>query len=480
VAGAGAAKVAKFGDTARNFATGRTDTPVLDAYKLLNIDPVLAGDVTGNPTAQALQAYSSKSLGGSSRIAPIEQKAVAQFGGAVEQTAASLGGSRDAQAAGTVLQSEARNWRDTVFPARQAAAWAPVDQAMVNATVDPSNYRAALSGLSSKLAALPETQKAMIPARVTTMLDAINADVPAGSTMPWQQAQQLRSAIGEIMGVPDIAQSVGDKQLGAMYGGISQDMKVSAKANGAGDAFDNANAVSTAGHAFIDNTLSKIIRSNNPAQETVLPEKATDAILGGGDTTLQGLRSEMPNAANELAAYKLRDMALATPGAAGRTGGETSVGTFLTDLNRMRQSAPNGTKALFSDPAISQRIDALATAADSMKETAKRANTSGTATSLGMMVPQAAITSAETYHATGSVPAAIASIAAPFVANAGLARGVSTPWLTRFASTPSNAPDFGRMSVGTALMGAAGYNALGGPLAGPRAAASPLNKLIAP
>jgi hypothetical protein len=484
--GGGAAKVSKLADTARNFATGTGSTPVLDAYKLLDIDPVLAGDVTGSPTAQALQAYASKALGGSSRIAPLEQQSVTQFGNAVERTAATLGSSRDAQAAGTALQAEARNWQNTVFPQQQAAAWQPVDQAMATATVDPANYRTALGTLSSKLSALPETQKALLPPRVASMLDAINADVPPGSTMAWPQAQQLRSAIGEIMGVPEISQSVGEKTLSSMYAGLSQDMKASAAANGATALFDNANAVSTAGHAFIDNTLSKIIRSRNPAQETVRPEQATTAVLGGGDTTLQALRAEMPKAADELAAYKLRDMALATPGAAGRTGGETSVGTFLTDLNRMRQTAPNGTKALFSDPAISAKVDALATAASAMKETAKRANTSGTATSLGTMIPMSAVTAAETYHATGSVPLAVASVAAPFVGNAAIARSVSTPALTRFAATPSNAPNFGRMSVGTDLLGAAGYNALAGPdirrLGGPRVQPvySSLNKLIAP
>jgi len=457
VGGIAAGGAAKAAGTVGNLASGER-TPMVDAYHRLGMTPRLTGDITGNPTAQFLQAYSSKALGGAGRIRPLEQQAVGEFNAAVERTAQNLGGSRDAMSAGTALQTEARNWQDNVFPARQAAAWAPVDKAMASATVDPVNYRGALTSLSNKLAALPETQKAMLPARVSTMLDAINADVPAGNAMPWQQAQQLRSAIGEIMGVPEIAQSVGDKQLARMYGGLSEDMKASARAAGAGALFDQANAVSTAGHAFIDNTLSKIIRSKNPAQESIRPERATDAVLGGGDTTLQALRAEMPKAADELAAYKLRDMALATPGAAGRTGAETSVGTFLTDLNRMRQSAPNGTKALFADPAAAQAVEDLSMVADGMKETAKRANTSGTTSHA--IIPEMALTAAATYHGTGSIPATIASTAGPVLANYLAARASSSPILTRLATTPSHAERFAPLSIET---GALGYNALGGP-----------------
>lgn len=467
IGGYAGAKVAKVGGSAANLASG-TLSPTLAAYRRLGIDTDLTGDVTGSPGAQFLQAYSSKSLGGASVISPLERKAVGQFNDAVEQTAQTLGGARDAQAAGTALQAEARNWQDNVFPARQAAAWAPVDQAMANAAVDPSNYRTALGALSSKLSALPETQKALLPPRAAQMLDAINTDVPAGSTMPWNQAQQLRSAIGEIMGVPEVSQSLGTQALSRMYGGLSEDMKTSAQANNAGDLFDNANAVTTAGHAFIDNTLSKIIRSNNPAQETVRPEQATAHVLGGGDTTLEGLRAEMPQAANELAAYKLRDMAMATPGNAGRTGTDTSVGTFLTDLNRMRQSSPNGTKALFSDPAITQRVDDLATAADAMKETAKRANASGTASH--MIIPQMALAAGETYHATGSVPLTVGAVAAPYIANKAAALSVSRPWITRFASTPSGTPRSG-------ALGLIGYNALAAPPAQSRLTGPPINPL---
>jgi hypothetical protein len=135
-----------------------------------------------------------------------------------------------------------------------------------------------------------------------------------------------------------------------------------------------------------------------------------------------------------VAAYKLRDMALATPGAAGRTGQETSVGTFLTDLNRMRQQTPAGFMALFSDPAVARRIEALATVADTMKETAKRANVSGTGPY--MALGEAGSTAVATWLATHSPTATALSVAAPFVVNRAAGMAATNPLATRIASAP--------------------------------------------
>lgn len=426
-------------------------TPVADAYDELGIDKRLLGDLSENQTARLIQAYGSKSPFGASVVGPVEQKVVGQFNGAVERTAKQLGSSTSEQTAGEILQTEARNWKDVVFPQRETQAWTPVDQLLGSEVVAPTNYRGALTSLTSKLAGLPDTAKALVPAKTWDLLDAINKDVPAGRTMSWRDAQNLRSAIGQVMGVPEIVQSLGKDQLKRAYGGISQDMRDTAALvdarnattprpptamppPSAVNAFNNANRVSTEGHAFIEGPLSKIIRSNNPAQETIAPEKATISVLNSGDTTLEAIRREMPKAADELGAYKLRDMALATPGAAGRTGAETSVGTFLTDLNRMRQQNPAGFKALYSDPSVARKIDALATVADTMKETARRANTSGTGPymALGEAIP----TAAATYYATGSPYSAAASLLAPFAANRAAGYVATNPLLARMASAP--------------------------------------------
>jgi hypothetical protein len=420
-------------------------SPTLAAYDRLNIRPRLGGDVSGEAGPQTAQTYASQAPFSAGIVAPVEHQAVSEFSDAVEGTARMLGRSTNAQAAGETLQTEARNWRDTVFPQREQQAWAPVDVMMRGAAVTPDNYRASLATLTSRLAALPETQRALLPARVQSLLDAINTDVPRGAAVNWDQAQALRSALGRVMGVPEIVQSVGKDALTRAYRGISEDMSTAATAHNAGRLFSEANAVSTAGHAFMENHLSKIIRSNNPAQESIAPEQATHSVLGGGDTALSQLRQELPAAANEVAAYKLRDMLMARPGQAGETGREASVGTFLTDWNKLRQQAPNGAAALFSDPQVAGRLEDLATVASSIKETAKRSNVSRTGpfTAMAQLVPGAAAA-----YQGGGLTGMAATIAGQVVGNRLLGHAMTNEQVARFLGTPAPQPAMNPLAAG--------------------------------
>jgi hypothetical protein len=110
------------------------------------------------------------------------------------------------------------------------------------------------------------------------------------------------------------------------------------------------------------------------------------------------------------------------------------VGTFLTDLNRLRQQTPAGFRALFSDPTVARRIDALATVADTMKETARRANVSGTGPYMAM--GEAGGTALATWMATQSPTATAAAVAFPFIANKAAGYAATSPTLARLAGAP--------------------------------------------
>ncbi|HKW20946.1 MAG TPA: hypothetical protein VJO13_06195, partial [Ktedonobacterales bacterium] len=106
----------------------------------------------------------------------------------------------------------------------------------------------------------------------------------------------------------------------------------------------------------------------------------------------------------------------------------------LTDLNRLRQQNPAGFRALYSDPAVARKIDAMATVADTMKETAKRANVSRTGPY--MALAEAGPTALATWLATQNPYYTAASVAAPFVVNRGAAHVVTNPLLGRVMSAP--------------------------------------------
>jgi hypothetical protein len=433
-----------------NAATGAT-SDAYQAFQRLGIDPRLVGTVGAGEAGHSAEAAFSRVPFASSVIRPVQERTVGQFGDAVDRTAAQLdptGQATTARTTGINLQAAARDWRDNVFPAQQAQAWGPVDQGLAGTSVTPTGYRAALDSVTKQLN-LPETQKALTPGLATQLSDALTKDVGSGA-MTWQQASQLRTLLGKTMGVPEISQSVGADALKRAYAGIASDMRDTATAHGQANQFDAANQLSTDGHAFINGPLSNVISTNNPAQERITPEQATNNALNGGDTTMQAMRARLPGATDLLAAYKLQQMATAKPSVASAYD-DTSTGTFLSNVNRMRQQTPGGYGALYNTPAVQQQLDDLATVAQRLRATEKHLNTSGTAESLSWLEYIRGIAEAATELKPGKT---FGSMVIPPAVGLGGGRLMTSPTLARIAAARPAGPPPIPPSVG-GLLGAA-------------------------
>jgi hypothetical protein len=428
---------ANIGAKAVNAATGNVG-PITSAFDRLNIPTNLVGTSSGTELGQAVEAALTRMPFASSYLRPAQQQTVDAFGNAVERTANQLDPNAvTAQTTGDIVQNSYRNWRDTFNNVTQPNVWAPLNHRLAGASVDPSNYRQALDDLTANLN-LPATQKVLTPGQITALKQALATDVPAGGAMTWDQAQRLRTAIGSAMGVPEISQSVGMDALKRAYGGIAQDMRTTATQHGQGAVFDNANLTSTQGHSFIENVGSKIAKMNNPAQESVAPEQATTNLLNSGDTTLQSVRQNMPDAADALAAFKVRQMATAKPAQA-TSADDTSTGTFLTNANRMQQQQPGGYQALYQDPAVQQQLADLSTVAGRLRATEKHLNTSGTAETLGWMGYLNKILDAEGvagHLAAVGKPPIVGNVGGLLMTNPGVARFAGAPGLPASPSGP--------------------------------------------
>jgi hypothetical protein len=349
------------------------------ALDRLGIKPTTMGAVTDRPSIQQTEAVLSGSPTAGGTLQPAQRKMVDDFGNAVENTAAKLDPSSGrvvtAQDAGQIVQNRLHDWRQNTFPAEQDAVWAPLSQRLAGASVDPSGYRTALQRAATDpaLDSLPAIQKSFAQAKIQEWLDALNKDVPPGQNMSWEQAMAVKRRIGDQMGTPEIVGSIGDDALKSIYGSLAGDMKTTAAANGQGGLFDAANAVTINGHQFIDGTVSKAIQKNNLNQETIRPDAAANSLLLD-NAAMQQLRDRVPEAADALAAYKLRSMAAAKPSALG----DTSTGTFATNLRAMGRNDPEGTRALFSDPSVAQNVRDLGTVANQFRDVERNANTSKT------------------------------------------------------------------------------------------------------
>lgn len=434
------------GLSAANRAAGAIaggSTPTLDAYRNLGIEPTLAGDVTGGPALQMLQTFAAKAPGGASRIHAASDKALDQWGNALEDTASSLGNSATLQDAGNAVQLESNNWLKQFKNASQRA-WNAVDlQIPANTPVPVTNYAQTLSDVRSAMPNAPATANTLQPSLSRDLLNSLTSDVTKGP-LTWQDVRGIRTRIGEKLADPQIMGDTSYTDLKRIYGALSTDLQSAAAAQGpqATRAFTRASNITSQGHDFIDNVLSNFIKGNQ-----ISPEQAAANAFSGsanGGTMLQTVRAQMPKAADELAAFKLRDMGLANAGQQNATATRLSPGTFVTDAAKL---SPQAADALFgADPALAQRVQDLATVGSSMKGTERFLNTSNTGThgavghAMGAAVgaPMAAI---EGYHQLG-LPGAAAGLlggtVAPLLPSYLASRLTTSPMLTKaFAAPPA-------------------------------------------
>lgn len=416
-------------------------SPEYAAFQRLGLPTSLVGTVGGGEAGQSAEAAMSRVPFASSIIRPVQQRTVDAFGNAVDRAALQLDPAMtatNAQTTGESLQNSYRNWVANTFPARNQAAWAPLDQRMAGAAVDQTPYRAALDNAANppNLASMPATQRAFSLPQARTWLDALNADFPPGASLTWEQARALRTRIGDAMGTPDLVSSIGMQNLRNIYGGLARGLEATAVQHGQGQLFNNANAVTTTGHTFMENVGSKIATANNPLQESITPEQATRNLLNSGDTTLQAVRTEIPAAADQLAAYNLRQASAAKPSQA-TAYDDTSTGTFLTNINRMRQNKPGGYAALYP-PQVQQALDDLQTAAGRLRTTERHLNTSGTAEQLGWMEYLRNIAEKA---GTGEIGKTAGAVVIPPTVGWGGGRLMTSPALTRYtAAQPAGPP----------------------------------------
>jgi hypothetical protein len=454
------------GNRATSAARGLT-TPAQDAYRNLNIDPTLAGDVTGRPFWQMLQAYGARAPGGAGRIEHASETALGQWGSALEQTADGFGQARTAQEAGTALQREARDWMDRWRQAQTNAEAAVSARVPVTAPVDLTPVNQVLNATTRRMPGLPNVANIHTNPTFQEIRTALATDAPNGVAR-WEDVRQWRSAVGEELERSLLSRDGNQAAWRRLYGSLSQSLGDTAFANNAHQEWAAANNVTSQGHQFVENVLGNIINGRTVAANTIKPEAAAasamqDSRLGG--TTLQAIRDEMPAAADQLAAYKLRDIAAQPAGAPVNAAG-VSPNRFVTGLSP-RNLAPEARDALFAnDPYLASRLDDLTTVGQRMRATEQYLNRSNTGAHLATGHAAAGVIGApfaayEGYREGGlggGVAGLLGSLAFPFLPGFVAGRLASTPTLTRYVAAPTTALqtglNAGRLS-GATLRGAA-------------------------
>jgi hypothetical protein len=443
LAGQGAAG-AMFGGLGRGVNAVRgAGNPVVEAYDAAGVTPRLAGDVTGRPLLQGLQSMAMRAPFGG-RAIHAAQETAGEFANAIENTAASLGGARTLTDAGLKIQGEAHSWLQQWRAAQQAAENAVSAKVPPNTFVDVAPVNAFLTRASRDMPAMPQVGSLMTDP-VFKELSAGLANDAAFGIAPWKDMRAWRTKVGDQLEQSVLSRDGKQEGWRQLYGAISDSLGNAATRAGAGSEWVAANAITNQGHNFVETTLSKILNSKNPGQNTISPEAAAQFALEGADnggTRLRLLRQAMPGAADELAAYKLRDMGMATPG---RQTQEMpmSATSFSTDINRL---SPEARQALFG--AIEPKVGALQTVAERGKDTfAKYGNPSGTAGSaqhFGLLTAPIVIgEAARGGHDIAGLAGAVAAgsaAALPYLAGPVASNLTARETLARYLAAPTGGP----------------------------------------
>jgi hypothetical protein len=448
------------GNKVAGMATG-AQTPTTQPYANLGITPRMAGDVSGNPVLQQAQSIFAKLPGGSGPITRAAETTGDEWGNALDRTARTLdpmGIAHTEETVGTHLQTRANDWLDNFRTTNRANANA-VDMEIPAATPTPTtNYRAALGATRTDMPGAPATARTLEPELHRNLLDNLDTDTAAGTReLAWGDVQAIRRRIGAMLDNPTTYANQDVGALRQLYGALSRDQEALAATQGtaAQDAFNTMRNYANQGHDFIDTTLSRIVKG-----DTIAPAQATRNVMNtapGGGTLLTGLRAQMPDAADALGAWKLRDAALANKGQQGGQGNTRSMGTFLTDMNGLSNEA---TTALYGhDPGVASNVYDLRQIAGDARQTQKFANPSGTGgfekghdLLAGGAAVGAFMKALELGH---SVPTAMAAAALPFVPPVVGSRALTSPTITRFAANPGAVNTAGAPSWAPAAWGAA-------------------------
>lgn len=280
--------------------------------------PVLAGGAGG-----ALASQGAQELGlprGIQTTAGIvagsaSQASASALGRNVSHVARDLGASQDLQTAGTHLQREAADWMGQTLPQRLSDAWAPVD-ALIPASTPTSltNFQSTLGAINTSagtLQPLVERLRPALPAGLARLLSG----TPAGTGAPveWSEVQALRSALGDAKSSPKIIQDIGAQNLDRLYASVSEDMRSAAGAVSpeALGAFNSANADSHQLYNLAERVFGRIVREPDDLLSPANPDpgRMASTLLAHGRkdaSTLQALRSEVPQGVDELAAAHIR------------------------------------------------------------------------------------------------------------------------------------------------------------------------------
>lgn len=320
-----AAQDAAFAGRDPRLAAGRS--PESNALEIAQ-DAAFTGKYDAAKAANEVKKASADSLAAKRAMAEKAiQEAEADVAKQTESVAETFAKPATVQSTGDTVQSVGKNWYEHTFDKKIAEAKEPLAPALdkkpetslsgyestLNSILDfAPSLRASLdeltSGLPSRLrtALRPEAGKESALAELGGIEPAASGPV----TVPVADAMKLRSALGNLMKNPTLLKGTDPTHIDALYKALSSDIGNSLEKVGGREAWNEYNAKTTRLYQFAGNVLSKIVTSGKEGQESILAGKVVRNLLNTAKddgSELAAIRAEIPEAADAIAGFAIRD-----------------------------------------------------------------------------------------------------------------------------------------------------------------------------
>lgn len=388
------------------------------------------GQATQSPVLQGAESLLSKTPGATTVMRNAANRQGEEVSNRLSSLAEGLSPGADSGAAGEAIIRGVSGPGGFVdrFKAEAQRRYDALDQHVPSSMpIDISNTKQALADINAGIAAAPQTSALMQNPKLVQLERAIGTDTGGGTQLPYEAVKQIRTMIGDQLSDFQLTSDLPRSKLKQLYATLSDDMKTAAENAGpqARQAWQEANAFYKAGQERID-TLQRVIDKNGG------PEAVFNAAMSGtkdGATTLNRVMSALePAERKTVSAAVINRLGKSNPSAQNAAGDEFSMGTFLTNWNKL---SPQARKTLFGGYGqdFADNMDSIARVASNVRTGSQYlANPSGTAPSLAQI---GTITGLASAIFTGNFPTAAGILGGAGVTNLS-ARLMTNPNFVRF------------------------------------------------
>lgn len=346
---AGTSAVPRASKAASDAARGAT------AARDLGITPSLG---MMGPASARIASVAEGNLLTANRAGKDAARALDEIVGVKERIASTAGDATSPFQAGSVLQDAANAYADIAVRGKDTISGRL--NGTVNALMDGKRVpMTKTSGLLQEyVSALPENMGSTLRAgKWKGWLDDIAAN---GGSLTWEQARQIRTAVGEGVGkISGPMSDISGSQLKRIYDAVTTDLEAAAHAAGprASQAWDRANDFHRRASDKIDGALKFLFDEKSPenayARFMDLTTKGRSADIEKLKEIKRSVTSVDPDAWGAVASTVIRQMGKATPGGQNAAGDAFSAATFLTEWSKM---SPEAKQALFSGKGVPEGL----------------------------------------------------------------------------------------------------------------------------